>query len=204
MGESLQPLNDTMTRVRFILLGLGGAALALSVTAGWLIATRGLQPLHRIATLAREIRDSGDFSRRIDRTGDRDEIAAIAEAFNAVLSTADETLLRHRQFVAACSHELRTPLLIVRGNLDLLDRLDDPAEREECIGEARAEAGRMQRLVADLLLLAQVERGQMELHPMRLDDLLQEVYRQLTPVQAHTSSHSTSMARSRSSAIESG
>ncbi|HZQ39126.1 MAG TPA: histidine kinase dimerization/phospho-acceptor domain-containing protein, partial [Dehalococcoidia bacterium] len=173
VGESLQPLNDTMTRVRFILLGLGALALAVSSVAGWLVARRGLRPLAVIARTATQIRDSGDFSRRLNRARRTDEVALLASAFNAVLGKAEETLQRHRQFVAACSHELRTPLLVVRGNLDLLDRIDDPLERRACLEEARAEAGRMQRLVADLLTLAQVERGQVVEHqPVELAELL--------------------------------
>lgn len=182
VGESLQPLNDTMTRVRFILLGLGALALAVASGAGWLVARRGLRPLALIARTATQIRDSGDFSRRLEPARRRDEVASLASAFNAVLGKAEETLLRHRQFVAACSHELRTPLLVVRGNLDLLERIDDAAERRECLEEARAEAARMQRLVADLLTLAQVERGQVvERQPVELAALLREVERQLAP-----------------------
>ncbi|HLZ72707.1 MAG TPA: HAMP domain-containing sensor histidine kinase [Dehalococcoidia bacterium] len=182
VGESLQPLHDTMARMRLILLGLGALALAASAAAVWLVARRGLRPLALIAGTAAEIRDSGDFSRRLALTRRGDEVGMLASAFDAVLGKAEETLLRHRQFVAACSHELRTPLLIVRGNLDLLDRVDDAAERQECLDEARAEAAQMQRLVADLLTLAQVERGQVvEQQPVELAGLLREVYRQLAP-----------------------
>lgn len=182
VGESLSPLDETMTRVRYLLLALGGLALAAAAGAGWFIAYRGLRPLRHIAGVAGDIRDSGDFSRRLGRHGRQDEIGVLASSFDDLLGKVEETLVRHRQFVADCSHELRTPLLVVRGNLDLIPRLDDEAERDECIDEARAEAGRMQRMVADLLLLAQVERGQVvEFHPVELSGLLREVYRQIQP-----------------------
>lgn len=182
VGESLQPFDGTMTRVRYILLALSALALAAAAGAGWLIANRGLRPLARIAQVATGIRNSGDFGRRISMRGRTDEIGTLASSFDDLLGTVEETLVRHKQFVADCSHELRTPLLVVRGNLDLLARIDDPAEREECLKEARAEAARMQRMVADLLLLAQVDRGQVvELLPVRLDELLQNVYRLMLP-----------------------
>jgi len=182
VGESLQPLEGTMTRLRYILLALSALALAAAAAAGWLIANRGLRPLTRIAQVATLIRGSGDFGRRIGMTGRRDEIGMLATSFDELLGTVEETLMRHKQFVADCSHELRTPLLVVSGNLDLLGRIDDPAERAECLKEARAEAARMQRMVADLLLLAQVDRGQVvEFLPLRLDELLQDVYRLMLP-----------------------
>jgi two-component system OmpR family sensor kinase len=192
VGESLHPINSTMTRVRYILLALGALALAAAAGAGWLIANRGLRPLARIAQVAAGIRGSGDFSRRIDMPGRSDEIGTLASSFDQLLGTVEETLLRHKQLVADCSHELRTPLLVVRGNLDLLSRIDDPAERAECIEEARAEAARMQRMVTDLLLLARVDRGQVvELLPVRLDLVLREVYRLMLP---HAGSHLLSLA----------
>jgi two-component system, OmpR family, sensor kinase len=182
VGQSLEPLKDTMFRVRNILLALSAIALLASATIGWFVSKRGLRPLTEIAAVAASIRDSGDFGQRLKLEGRSDEVGTLASSFNALLGKVEETLARHRQFVAGCSHELRTPLLIVRGNLDLLTRVDDPAEWAECLSEARAEAARMQRIVADLLVLAQVERAQVvEFQPVRLDELLREVYHQAQP-----------------------
>ncbi|HEU0168157.1 MAG TPA: HAMP domain-containing sensor histidine kinase, partial [Chloroflexota bacterium] len=70
------------------------------------------------------------------------------------------------------SHELRNPLLAIRMNLDLLGRVPSAAAREECLHEARQQVERMSRLVADLLLLAQVERGLViERTPVELADV---------------------------------
>ena len=71
----------------------------------------------------------------------------------------DALLRQHRAFVADTSHELRNPLLALRTNLDVLERIDDPALRHECLVEARAQSERMTRLVSDLLLLARAEAG---------------------------------------------
>ena len=182
VGQSLEPLKNTMARVRYTLLAFSALALVASATIGWFVSRGELRPLADIAQVAANIRDTGDFSQRLNLEGRDDEVGTLASSFNALLSKVEETLLRHRQFVAGCSHELRTPLLIVRGNLDLLTRVEDPAEWAECLSEARAEAARMQRIVADLLLLAQVERAQVvEFQPVRLEELLREVYRQTQP-----------------------
>ncbi len=67
-----------------------------------------------------------------------------------------------RDFVANVSHELKTPLTVVTGFLETLDDalpdLDADTARRY-IGLAHDQAGRMQRLVDDLLTLASLDTG---------------------------------------------
>jgi two-component system, OmpR family, phosphate regulon sensor histidine kinase PhoR len=64
-----------------------------------------------------------------------------------------------RDFVANVSHELRTPLTALMGFIETLKHAakDDPKAREMFLGIMEAEAGRMNRLVRDLLQLSRVE-----------------------------------------------
>jgi two-component system, OmpR family, phosphate regulon sensor histidine kinase PhoR len=64
-----------------------------------------------------------------------------------------------RDFVANVSHELRTPLTALMGFIETLKHAakDDPRAREMFLGIMEAEAGRMNRLVRDLLQLSRVE-----------------------------------------------
>ena len=64
-----------------------------------------------------------------------------------------------RDFVANVSHELRTPLTALLGFIETLRGAarDDPAARERFLGIMEREAGRMNRLVRDLLHLSRVE-----------------------------------------------
>ena len=90
--------------------------------------------------------------------------------------TADRELDRLRDaFVAAVSHELRTPLTSISGFLEML------RDEEESLGEAgrmyldviRRSTDRLQRLVEDLLLVAQIEAHRLELvlDTVELDDV---------------------------------
>lgn len=97
---------------------------------------------------------------------------------------AEETLRAsaeaQRRFAADASHELRAPMGTVLGNLELLERYPQMPEehRRIAMADARAEAARMARLIADLLALA---RGDTGLRPrrerVRLDALLAEALR---------------------------
>ena len=62
-------------------------------------------------------------------------------------------------FIANASHELRTPLASIIGYIETLQNhaRDDPEARERFLGIMAREAGRMQRLVDDLMSLGRIE-----------------------------------------------
>ena len=77
-----------------------------------------------------------------------------------------------RDFVANVSHELRTPLTALLGFIETLRGAarDDPAARERFLGIMEREAGRMNRLVRDLLHLSRVE-GEERVRPTETVDV---------------------------------
>ncbi|MBF2075201.1 MAG: GAF domain-containing protein [Synechococcales cyanobacterium C42_A2020_086] len=83
------------------------------------------------------------------------------------------------EFLANTSHELRTPLNGVIGFLKLiLDGMaDDPEEQQQFIQEAYRSAIHLLHVINDILDIAKIEAGkmQLDLNPIRLDDLLNEV-----------------------------
>ena len=91
---------------------------------------------------------------------------ATAEGGGAVLVLHDISDLRkadrvRRDFVANVSHELRTPLTAVRGYVEAL--MEDPIEpdqRRKFLEIIDRHAGRMERLVRDLLRLARLDANQ--------------------------------------------
>jgi two-component system, OmpR family, phosphate regulon sensor histidine kinase PhoR len=78
--------------------------------------------------------------------------------FRDVTETEKAGAMR-RDFVANVSHELRTPLTALMGFIETLKHAarDDPAARDMFLGIMEQEAGRMNRLVRDLLQLSRVE-----------------------------------------------
>ncbi len=178
VGQSRQPLQETMLGLRTLLLLLGAAALLVSGLVGWLVANTSLRPLSTISAQAAAIAEQRDFRRRLNVAERRDEVGQLARTIDTLLATVDDTLRTHREFVADTSHELRNPLLAIRTNIELMDRLTDRAARAECRQEARQQVERMSRLVSDLLVLAQVEAGQLvERRPVSLRPLVRGVAR---------------------------
>lgn len=144
------PVNATV-RV-LVLVSLAGLVIAALIA--WLVAGVILAPVRAVRQAAAEITED-DLTRRITVSG-RDDVAALASQFNAMLDRLEQAFREQRQFLDDASHELRTPITIVRGHLELMG--DDPAERAEVVRLCTDELDRMARLVEDLLLLAKAQR----------------------------------------------
>lgn len=81
-----------------------------------------------------------------------------------LLLAQDVTQLRFMErvrsdFVANVSHELRTPLTVLKGYLETLNHAEDPALARygKALTRMEEQAGRMQRLIEDLLSLTRLE-----------------------------------------------
>ena len=116
------------------------------------------KPLRDVTGTARRL-SAESLGERIALRGPRDEVAELADTFDAMLDRLQATFSSQRQFVANASHELRTPLSVIRTELDvtLADPNADAEELRRMAGVVRAAAMRANELVDGLLLLARTE-----------------------------------------------
>jgi two-component system phosphate regulon sensor histidine kinase PhoR len=108
--------------------------------------------------------ESGGAQDRFWRILTRPLPAAADGALLALLVMRDETDSRRNErmradFLANASHELRTPLASLTGFIETLrgHAKDDPVARERFLGVMAAQAGRMARLIDDLMSLSRIE-----------------------------------------------
>ncbi|MFH1647358.1 MAG: HAMP domain-containing sensor histidine kinase [Chloroflexota bacterium] len=160
VAQSLNHVADTMGQARWALLASTLVALILAAVSGGAIVRGALFPVSRISQTARSIEASSDLSRRVGYAGPADEIGELATTFDHMIEHLDRVFQSQRYFVADASHELRGPLTVIRGNLDLLKRQLSQEDREESLRAIERESMRMSQIVDELLLLAEVESGQ--------------------------------------------
>jgi signal transduction histidine kinase len=136
-------------------------ALALAIGSAVLSAL----VLLRLSGMIRSL----DRHRRSERSA-----RAEAESAQRQLALKNEQLVEadrlKDEFVALISHDLRTPLTSIMGYLELV--LDDHNLSEEQRGYLSIvdrNADRLLHLVNDLLFVARLEAGQLDLHPAELD-----------------------------------
>lgn len=93
------------------------------------------------------------------------------------INRRDETasLARMQEFLGDASHELRTPLTVIKGYVEMLSKnqLKDEADKDRAFNRVGNEIQRMESLVQDLLLLAELgESGARDIEKIDLSEIL--------------------------------
>jgi len=165
------------------LIFAGALAFLLAILLAALVARSVVRPLQNLAVAAGAVA-RGDYDQRVPPRGP-EEVRDVAESFNSMAAQVNATQTAQRDLVANVSHDLKTPLTAISGwSQALLDgTADTPDERRRAAETIFNEAGRMARLVNDLLDLARLESGQFQLTQRFLDlgQVMADVERGLRP-----------------------
>jgi len=150
------------------------ALLAISVVGvagGYAVVGRALRPLQQVTATARRL-GGQNLDQRIHYTGADDEVAELADTFDAMLDRLKAAFDSQRRFVANASHELRTPLAVMKTEIDvtLSDPKSDVAELRRMGTVVKDASERANALVDALLVLARSE-AQSALARRQLADL---------------------------------
>lgn len=160
----------------------GLLALALSVVLAALMARSVSAPLQRMSVVAGEIAE-GERS-QIRPQGPR-EVRSLAVSLNEMSEKVHASQESQRDFVANVSHELKTPITSIQGFSQAI--LDGTAGGGAALKQAAqvifTEAGRMHRMVSELLELARLEGGTaaFDRQEVDLEQLLNNVARTFAP-----------------------
>ncbi len=183
VAQSLKPVESLTSQLRLALAGGTLLALLLTVALGAVVVRRALAPVERITRTAASIEESSDLDRRVGYTGPADEVGQLAVTFDHMIEHLGKTFDSQKHFVADASHELRTPLTVIQGNLDLLKRNMGDEDRKESLRAIESETRRMTNIVSDLLLLAEVEAGRVEMHEdVRLKEVVAAEIKRAQPL----------------------
>jgi signal transduction histidine kinase len=144
------------------------AGLAAGIIAGGLLARLVARPIRDAAVAAGRL-SAGDRSVRL-AVRPPTEVAELAVAFNQLAAALATSEGRQRDFLLSVSHELRTPLTTIRGYAEALADGVVGADGAPKAGRTMLdEAERLERLVADLLVLARLEAADLPVEFMPVD-----------------------------------
>lgn len=171
---------------------LAAVGLVLSFTMDFWITSflvRGvLRPIRRVARAAAALA-RGDLDARVPEGG-RGEVAILASSFNEMaqstqartselattqerlgqaLAVAEEASALKSNFVANMSHEVRTPLNGLVGMLSLLSETSLDDEQRKYVDLAMSSSDALMHVVGDVLDIAKIEAGRMELEELDFD-----------------------------------
>lgn len=142
---------------------------------------------HTLALAKGPLRDGADHvTKEVELKSSSEDTQRIVQASTAVIENEDgktvgmvsvlSDITKQKQldeakskFVSHVSHELRTPLLSIQESLSLLlgkEVGEVTPEQEKFLSIAQRNISRLSRLVNDLLDVAKLEAGKIELHPI--------------------------------------
>jgi signal transduction histidine kinase len=177
----LEDISPKLAQQRLLLTVLVVAAGLATLFTGLLlrpVLVRGLAPLHDLGLRMQAISSDTLESQRVLVDAQPKELAPIAVAFNDLLDRLSASWERQRGFANGVSHELRTPISLIRNYAGRLRRRSHGLTEEDAAQLAliEEEAGRMGKLVSDLLALTRIDAHR-TLMPFEPFDVAQAIER---------------------------
>lgn len=153
---------------------LSSLVSALGVVMSWLTLRTDLRNIKELTIDAQRIA-AGNLTQLQNLKGS-DELENLSESLTQLIHQLQATNQQMQEFLGDASHELRTPLTVIRGYLDMLQTAKDISseQSERAINRAHGEAVRMQQIISDILLLAELgEKREPDFELMIFEEVLE-------------------------------
>ena len=175
VARPLTEVDRALRRQLVLTLIVGAAGILLAALLGLAIARTALAPITRFTRRTESVTSNPDLSQRLEVEG-RDELARLAQSFNATLDALERSVESQRNLVADASHELRTPIATLRANVQLLDQFDrlSVKDREGLRRDIIDELDELTGLVSDVVELARGARPGATLDDVRVDAIVED------------------------------
>ena len=190
MRSPLESIRSAVTIFNRFIGVVGGCVILVSVLLAWYFSKRITEPIMELATLSQKMADL-DFDAKYT-SGGSNEIGVLGENFNRMSEKLEQTISNLKEanyklqkdieqkekrenmrseFLGNVSHELKTPIALIQGYAEGLKEgvNDDPESREFYCEVIMDEAGKMNRMVKNLLALNQLEFGEDDVQFERFD-----------------------------------
>ncbi|MGI8335867.1 sensor histidine kinase [Actinomadura scrupuli] len=140
---------------------LGGLSALVAGVAGvgtYKLVGRTLAPMEAIQAELAEITATA-FHRRVPVPATPEEVRLLAEAVNTTLDRLESAHEKLRNYTSDVSHDLRGPITAIRAQLEEALMSPEDTEWPRTAGSMMAGVERLQALVSDLLVVAQLDAG---------------------------------------------
>jgi signal transduction histidine kinase len=149
--ESVWAAVEFYAFTNLALLGITGLVML------WLLS-RGLAPLHELASEAARLSATSWNFAPSDRVRNTLELAPLASALTTALAGLESSFEQQRRFVSDAGHELKTGVAVVKSSIQLLTMKHRTAtEYEAGLERCQLDCERMEEIVAKMLTLARIE-----------------------------------------------
>jgi two-component system sensor histidine kinase ChvG len=144
-------IEQTVRSVRFAIIQLFGAALALTVLLSIYLAGTIARPVRRLAVAAELVRRGHGRKLTIpDFTARGDEIGELSGALRDMTGTLWLRMDAIERFAADVAHELKNPLTSLRSAVETAARVADPEKQRRLLAVVLEDVTRLDRLITDI------------------------------------------------------
>ena len=141
------------------------------------------KPITKVEKMTKDLA-KGNYRGKIQNTS-HDEIGVLIDSYNNLADALDSLDKMRSDFIAAVSHELRTPMTTIRGFVDaMLDGVIPPDRQQHYLTVIKEEIIRMNALVNDLLDMARLQSGAVQLDLQKYDivSIIYNIVSKLEPI----------------------
>ncbi|UOE95020.1 sensor histidine kinase [Alkalihalobacillus sp. LMS39] len=165
LSMPLEDVYEPFAEIQVMLLVVLALILVIIFFLGNKIVNDVVNPLLNMKEISTYMSD-GDFSKRMIMER-RDELGQLAQSFNTLSMSLEKVEDNRREFLANVSHELRTPLSYMKGYAEAME--EGMIDSKKGLAIIQKESNRLERLVNDLLDLAQLEGDS---YPLRCEPIV--------------------------------
>jgi signal transduction histidine kinase len=152
--------------------------ILLATLVTHLILKRDISSLNQIIRQAKTIALGGE--RKLKDPQGSWEVHTLTDSLSKMIQSLDGNEKALQKFLSDASHELKTPLTVVRGYLDILSQPNVSEDVRLSAEKALKQSIRMQKIIDDLLQLAEIRGSEARLDtPIDLAGLVKEALEDL-------------------------
>ena len=164
IGTSIAPIQGALTQKILLLLLFILVSIILAVIVTNIFIKRDLAKISQLIESATQISTGNTDVSIPERVGNA-EIDQLTDALSKMVSALQTSVeveraaqIRMQEFLGDASHELRTPLTVLKGYIELLSANESVTtdDRKKIFDRLNSESKRMESLINDLLLLAEL------------------------------------------------
>lgn len=172
----LERYRETFGTAFMVMLICGGLV-------GWLLARKAMAGVQRVTDTAARI-GRHDLGRRVEISGEGEEINALVQAFNDMLERIESLLNELRQITDNIAHELRTPVTHIRGIAETtLKSGGNIGEYREMAASVIDGSDDLIEMINTMLAIAKTDSGvtRLNLVPLDIREIVEEAAELFAP-----------------------
>lgn len=178
IGKEINHREEILERFGKVFTGVMILAILISLTGGYIIIFRSLQPIRNLTKTVQSIIDTGKMEDRVPAGKTDDELTELVRLFNLMLERIENLIRVMKESLDNVAHELKTPMTRLRGVAeDALQEEGNPDVCREALSDCLEESERIIKMLNTIMDISEARAGTLNLKIEKVDvpTLVEEV-----------------------------